>query len=91
MFGLGNIYLKDMEVLLFLMNMVIYFIDKVKKFRFNREVRFVIFIISWYFLLFFFFWGRWLVVKDFSDCIFAIVFLFVDLKVLNENSFMKEY
>lgn len=91
MFGLGNIYLKDMEVLLFLMNMVIYFIDKVKKFRFNREVRFVIFIISWYFLLFFFFWGWWLVVKDFSDCIFVIVFLFVDLKVLNENSFMKEY
>lgn len=88
--GSGNTYPKDMEALLPLMNMVIYSIDKAKKFRLNREVRPATFIISWH-LLFFSPWGRWSAVKDSSDCIFAIVLLLVDLKVLNENSFMKEY
>jgi len=37
--GSGNTYPKDMEALLPLMNMVIYSIDKAKKFRLNREVR----------------------------------------------------
>ncbi|MEE6528614.1 hypothetical protein FKM82_031145, partial [Ascaphus truei] len=36
--GAGNASVKDMEALLPLMNMVIYTIDKVKKFRLNREV-----------------------------------------------------
>ncbi|XP_075703079.1 PAT complex subunit CCDC47 [Rhinoderma darwinii] len=35
--GAGNASVKDMEALLSLMNMVIYSIDKVKKFRLNRE------------------------------------------------------
>ncbi|XP_048654156.1 PAT complex subunit CCDC47 [Marmota marmota marmota] len=35
--GSGNTYPKDMEALLPLMNMVIYSIDKAKKFRLNRE------------------------------------------------------
>ncbi|CAJ0924867.1 unnamed protein product [Ranitomeya imitator] len=35
--GAGNASVKDMESLLPLMNMVIYSIDKVKKFRLNRE------------------------------------------------------
>ncbi|OCT60065.1 hypothetical protein XELAEV_18046085mg [Xenopus laevis] len=35
--GSGNASVKDMEALLPLMNMVIYSIDKVKKFRLNRE------------------------------------------------------
>ncbi|XP_001376880.2 PAT complex subunit CCDC47 isoform X2 [Monodelphis domestica] len=37
--GLGNTSPKDMEALLPLMNMVIYSIDKAKKFRLNREGR----------------------------------------------------
>uniref|UniRef100_A0A8C9SP18 PAT complex subunit CCDC47 n=1 Tax=Scleropages formosus TaxID=113540 RepID=A0A8C9SP18_SCLFO len=36
--GMGNTSPKDMDALLPLMNMVIYSIDKVKKFRLNREV-----------------------------------------------------
>lgn len=35
---MGNTSPKDMDTLLPLMNMVIYSIDKVKKFRLNREV-----------------------------------------------------
>ncbi|XP_069761265.1 PAT complex subunit CCDC47 isoform X3 [Narcine bancroftii] len=35
--GIGNTYPKDMESLLPLMNMVIYSIDKAKKYRLNRE------------------------------------------------------
>ena len=49
--GSGNTYPKDMEALLPLMNMVIYSIDKAKKFRLNREVRPAAFIISWSLLL----------------------------------------
>lgn len=77
--GSGNTYPKDMEALLPLMNMVIYSIDKAKKFRLNREVRPVAFIINWHLLLFF------------SSGISVIVSLLVDLKVLNGSSFMKTY
>lgn len=40
--GSGNTSPKDMEALLPLMNMVIYSIDKAKKFRLNREVSFML-------------------------------------------------
>jgi hypothetical protein len=51
--GSGNTYPKDMEALLPLMNMVIYSIDKAKKFRLNREVRPKAFILNWHLLCFF--------------------------------------
>lgn len=83
--GSGNTYPKDMEALLPLMNMVIYSIDKAKKFRLNREVRPTAFIISWHLLLFFLPGG------DHLSMISVIVSLLVDLQVLNGSSFMKTY
>lgn len=45
--GSGNTSPKDMESLLPLMSMVIYSIDKAKKFRLNREVSGVWFSVFW--------------------------------------------
>lgn len=45
--GSGNTSPKDMESLLPLMSMVIYCIDKAKKFRLNREVSSVYFTVFW--------------------------------------------
>lgn len=83
--GSGNTYPKDMEALLPLMNMVIYSIDKAKKFRLNREVRPIAFVISWHLLLFF------LPGSDHLSMILVIVPLLVDLQMLNGSSFMKTY
>lgn len=45
--GSGNTSPKDMESLLPLMSMVIYSIDKAKKFRLNREVSGIYFPVFW--------------------------------------------
>lgn len=66
-----------------MMNMVIYSIDKAKKFRLNREVRPTACILSWHLLLLFSHGGSQ------RAMISAILSLLVDLKVLNGNSFIK--
>lgn len=78
--GSGNTYPKDMEALLPLMNMVIYSIDKAKKFRLNREVRPKAFLINRHLFLLVFPSGQWPSVTAATES------WLVDLKLTEECS-----